>query len=218
METPEGSVYQNADFITGIIESSEELEVKSVHIREPYEWQLELEKETEKFDISFWFKQKVYYNINEGAMTLEEAIDDARQSVKTEMVLYQYALKEGYGLTEQEKQEALQKEIDQAKRAENYNEIKEQYLAQGLRFEESLEKQKESIAMSRAADRLYNAKYEEFRHGKDKIGNTVCETVTEYWNAFLMEEMWPQMENYDLGEFETQLDAAEEQIKNNLEM
>ena len=218
METPEGSVYQNADFITDVFESSEELEVQSVHIREPYEWQLELEKETEKYDISFSFKLKVYYNINERAMTLEEAIDDARQSVKTEMVLYQYALKEGYGLTEQEKQEALQKEIDQAKRAENYNEIKEQYLAQGLSFEESLEKQKESIAMSRAADRLYNAKYEEFRHGKDKIGNTVCETVTEYWNAFLMEEMWPQMENYDLGEFETQLDAAEEQIKNNLEM
>ena len=218
LETPEGIVYQNADFITDVFESSKELEVQSVHIREPYEWQLELEKETEKYDISFSFKLKVYYNINERAMTLEEAINDARQSIKTDMVLYQYALKEGYGLTEQEKQQALQEEIEQAKRAENYNEINEQYLAQGLTLEDSLKKQKESIAMSRATDRLYNAKYEEFRHGKDKIGNTVCETVTEYWNAFLMEEMWPQMENYDLGEFETQLDAAEEQIKNNLEM
>ena len=214
LETPEGIVYQNADFITDVFESSEELEVQSVHIREPYEWQLELEKETEKYDISFSFKLKVYYNINERAMTLEEAINDARQSIKTDMVLYQYALKEGYGLTEQEKQQALQEEIEQAKRAENYNEINEQYLAQGLTLEDSLKKQKESIAMSRATDRLYNAKYEEFRHGKDKIGNTVCETVTEYWNAFLMEELWPQMENYDFGELQKQLDITEESLKN----
>ena len=214
LETPEGIVYQNADFITDVFESSEELEVQSVHIREPYEWQLELEKETEKYDISFSFKLKVYYNINERAMTLEEAINDARQSIKTDIVLYQYALKEGYGLTEQEKQQALQEEIEQAKRAENYNEINEQYLAQGLTLEDSLKKQKESIAMSRATDRLYNAKYEEFRHGKDKIGNTVCETVTEYWNAFLMEELWPQMENYDFGELQKQLDITEESLKN----
>ena len=214
LETPEGIVYQNADFITDVFESSKELEVQSVHIREPYEWQLELEKETEKYDISFSFKLKVYYNINERAMTLEEAINDARQSIKTDMVLYQYALKEGYGLTEQEKQQALQEEIEQAKRAENYNEINEQYLAQGLTLEDSLKKQKESIAMSRATDRLYNAKYEEFRHGKDKIGNTVCETVTEYWNAFLMEELWPQMENYDFGELQKQLDITEESLKN----
>ena len=214
LETPEGIVYQNADFITDVFESSKELEVQSVHIREPYEWQLELEKETEKYDTSFSFKLKVYYNINERAMTLEEAINDARQSIKTDIVLYQYALKEGYGLTEQEKQQALQEEIEQAKRAENYNEINEQYLAQGLTLEDSLKKQKESIAMSRATDRLYNAKYEEFRHGKDKIGNTVCETVTEYWNAFLMEELWPQMENYDFGELQKQLDITEESLKN----
>ena len=214
LETPEGIVYQNADFITDVFESSEELEVQSVHIREPYEWQLELEKETEKYDISFSFKLKVYYNINERAMTLEEAINDARQSIKTDIVLYQYALKEGYGLTEQEKQQALQEEIEQAKRAENYNEINEQYLAQGLTLEDSLKKQKESIAMSRATDKLYNAKYEEFRHGEDRIGDTVCENVTEYWNAFLMEELWPQMENYDFGELQKQLDITEESLKN----
>ena len=33
--------------ITGIIESTEGLEINSVHIRESYEWQLELEKEAQ---------------------------------------------------------------------------------------------------------------------------------------------------------------------------
>lgn len=39
--------HQNADFVTGVIESTEGLEINSVHIREPYEWQLELEKEAQ---------------------------------------------------------------------------------------------------------------------------------------------------------------------------
>ncbi|MDE7206819.1 MAG: hypothetical protein K2N90_06635, partial [Lachnospiraceae bacterium] len=212
LETPDGGQYKNADFITDYIERVDITESKTTFVQKPAVWQLELEKETEVFDTAFFFKELVYYNVNERGMAKEEAINDARKSMQTDRTLYQYALENGYGLTRQEMQLLLQEEIAQAKLAENYEEVSALYREQGLILEAYLENREEKLAVSKTIGNLYNAKYEEFRHGKDTIKGQICENVTEYWNAFLLEEVQPQMAEYDFSEFQKELDAAEDAI------
>ena len=213
LETPDGNQYKNADFITDYIERVDVTETKTVQIQRPFAWQLELEKETEVFDTAFFLKELVYYNLNERGMTKEDAIADARKSMQSDQVLYQYAIDNGYGLTEQETQQLLLAEIAEARLADNYDEIDTLYQEQGLNYETCLEKRKEKIAMSKTIRNLYNAKYEAFRHGNDTVGEHVCENVTEYWNAFVLEEVQPQMADYDFSEFQKELDAAESDIQ-----
>lgn len=213
LETLDGNQYRNADFITDYIEHVDVTNTKTVYIQMPVAWQLELEKKTEVFDTAFFFRELVYYNINERGMTREDALVDARKSMQTNRILYQYALENDYGFTEQEMQQLLDDEIAHAKLSDNYDEIVTLYQEQGLDYETILKKRKEKIVMSKTIQKLYNAKYEEFRHGNDKIGEQVCDNLTDYWNAFVLEEVQPQMAEYDFSEFQKELDTAENDIE-----
>ena len=42
--------------------------------------------------------------------------------------------------------------------------------------------------------KLYNAAYEEFRHGNDRIGERTCEDFNEYWTYFLLDVVYPATE------------------------
>ena len=213
LETLDGNLYRNADFITDYIDHVDVTNTKTVHIQMPVAWQLELEKKTEVFDTAFFFRELVYYNINERGMTREDALADARKSMQTNRILYQYALENDYGFTEQEMQQLLDDEIAHAKLSDNYDELVTLYQEQGLDYETILKKRKEKIVMSKTIQKLYNAKYEEFRHGNDKIGEQVCDNLTDYWNAFVLEEVQPQMAEYDFSEFQKELDTAENDIE-----
>ncbi|MBO5032999.1 hypothetical protein J6K35_04600 [bacterium] len=213
VEMPDGKQYANADFITEYIDHTDVTGSGAVYLQEPYVWQLELEKEAEVFDTAYFFKEQVYYNMKECNMNQNDAIDAARESMLSDMTLYQYALKNGYGLSEEEQQAALKEEITLLQSAENYEQIAALYEQYGLSLEASVNKRKDSIVMSNTVSKLYNAKYEAFRHGDDMIGDVICKDLTEYWNTFIAEELYPEMADYDFSEFLKQLDFAEEKMK-----
>lgn len=45
------------------------------------------------------------------------------------------------------------------------------------------------------------------------IGDMICKDLTEYWNTFVLEELQPDMADYNFDEFLKQLDLAEEKMK-----
>ena len=57
--------------------------------------------------------------------------------------------------------------------------------------------------------KLYNAAYEEFRHGNDRIGERTCEDFNEYWTYFLLDVVYPATETYNEETFQSMLDEGD---------
>lgn len=56
---------------------------------------------------------------------------------------------------------------------------------------------------------LYTIKAYEFSHGTNVVGECVCENIDDYWNHFLLDEVYPEASEYDLSAYENKLDEAE---------
>lgn len=215
MQTADGQVYENAGFATdyfGIKKASTtnggggritiDQEVLSKEI-------LELGKQFEEFDLRYNFAREVRQSIGYGE-SADEAISYTREKLTEQMRLYQYAVNAGYAVSEEKLTCWIESIIESAESAVNYDEAEEYFGEAGTTMREIIEKSRENCRITETISNMRSAKREEFKNGQDEINGKTYESLTDYWNGFMMDVVLPEAESYDMSSFLEELDEAEE--------
>lgn len=219
MEDPDGAIWANADFIEmNDVTAYHPLYGPSTYTMKPNERLgeiLALAKEMDVLDERYHFTVNVWERMGYG-LTEEEAISGTREKPLSDMRIYQYAVKHGMEISEEKLKELKELKELQDKTMEDYftdasnsEEMNQYYTDAGITREELNQKDKDFYKIKLTIEQMWNAKYEEFRHGNDKIGAYECENAEEYWSRFILEEVLSEAQAYDLSEYEKKLDEAE---------
>lgn len=220
METSDGEIYENAGFIVDCfgIKDVSTMDVStmdgsggtiSLDWIESSKDILELGTQFDSFDLRYNFARDVRSSIGSGSIE-DQAISFIRERWINEMKIYQYAVNEGYGISEEELTKRIERDINILESAANYEEAEKYYEEAGTTIRETLEKDRESYRISETINDMYSAKYEQFKNGQDEIAGKVYDDMRDYLNAFYMDIVFPEAENYDMSSFLQELDEAEE--------
>lgn len=142
--------------------------------------------------------------------TQEEALQAAREELAWRMQQYRYAVQEGYALTEEELDERMAERDAMIMAAPNFSDLEAAFAECGSSYEEYQQAVREEYRITCTIEKLYDAVYEEFRHGNDRIGDTVCGDVAEYWSCYLAGIVYPATEDWKETTLVPMLDEAEE--------
>lgn len=142
--------------------------------------------------------------------TEEEALQAAREELAWRMQQYSYAVQEGYALTEEELDERITEKDAMITSAPNFSDLEAAFEECGSSYEEYQQAVREEYRITCTIEKLYDAVYEEFRHGNDRIGDTVCGDVAEYWSCYLAGIVYPGTEDWKETTLVPMLDEAEE--------
>lgn len=142
--------------------------------------------------------------------TQEEALQAAREELAWRMQRYRYAVQEGYALTEEELDERMAERDAMIMAAPNFSDLEAAFAECGSSYEEYQQAVREEYRITCTIEKLYDAVYEEFRHGNDRIGDTVCGDVAEYWSCYLAGIVYPGTEDWKETTLVPMLDEAEE--------
>lgn len=142
--------------------------------------------------------------------TEEEALQAAREELAWRMQRYSYAVQEGYTLTEEELNERIAERDAMITAAPNFSDLEAAFAECGSSYEEYQQAVREEYRITCTIEKLYDAVYEEFRHGNDRIGDTVCGDVAEYWSCYLAGIVYPATEDWKETTLVPMLDEAEE--------
>lgn len=141
--------------------------------------------------------------------TEEEALQAAEEELAQRLQRYSYAVQMGYGLTEEELDARIAERDAMIKSAPNFSELEAAYEAAGTTWEEYGRAQREADRIAFTEERLYQAAYEEFRHGNDRIGNYECGDVEEYWRRYLQDVVYPETKDWRESTLMPLLEEAE---------
>ncbi|MDO4616077.1 MAG: hypothetical protein Q4B03_01310 [Lachnospiraceae bacterium] len=197
MERTDGTVYKDAGFIKEYIGGDAILSrnVETIGIISSLDEEiLSYEPLFDDHDLPYHFYVDVQYRIKDGE-TEENAIAKAKETLKYNLILYNYAKNAGYTCSK----ESVDHTIEQWKKS----------LGEGDDIARYLSKSRDTIEAYYIIGGLELANTESFREGNDEIAGKVCDTVQEYWSQFLMEVVYPGATEEELSEIEAQLDAAE---------
>lgn len=142
--------------------------------------------------------------------TQEEALQAAREELAWRMQRYRYAVQEGYALTEEELDERMAERDAMIMAAPNFSDLEAAFAECGSSYEGYQQAVREEYRITCTIEKLYDAVYEEFRHGNDRIGDTVCGDVAEYWSCYLAGIVYPVTEDWKETTLVPMLDEAEE--------
>lgn len=142
--------------------------------------------------------------------TQEEALQAAREELAWRMQRYRYAVQEGYALPEEELDERIAERDAMIMAAPNFSDLEAAFAECGSSYEEYQQAVREEYRITCTIEKLYDAVYEEFRHGNDRIGDTVCGDVAEYWSCYLAGIVYPVTEDWKETTLVPMLDEAEE--------
>lgn len=142
--------------------------------------------------------------------TQEEALQAAREELAWRMQQYRYAVQEGYALTEEELDERMAERDAMIMAAPNFSDLEAAFAECGSSYEEYQQAVREEYRITCTIEKLYDAVYEEFRHGNDRIGDTVCGDVAEYWSCYLAGIVYPATEDWKETTLVPMLEEAEE--------
>ena len=142
--------------------------------------------------------------------TEEEALQAAREKLAWRMRRYRYAVQEGYALPEEELDERMAERDAMIMAAPNFSDLEAAFEECGSSYEEYQQAVREEYRITCTIEKLYDAVYEEFRHGIDRIGDTVCGDVAEYWSCYLAGIVYPATEDWKETTLVPMLDEAEE--------
>ena len=142
--------------------------------------------------------------------TQEEALQAAREELAWRMQRYRYAVQEGYALTEEELDERMAERDAMIMAAPNFSDLEAAFAECGSSYEEYQQAVREEYRITCTIEKLYDAVYEEFRHGNDRIGDTVCGDVAEYWSCYLAGIVYPATEDWKESTLMPMLEEAEE--------
>lgn len=223
IETKENEVYQGADFIEDYVGVYEAAAAESD--TEEYRSEIINVENTKKgIELDLWLKEQgipfdnndlralfaaEMLNEEENWETQEAAIKAVRRTLTWKMASYQYALKNGCEVNDEELQKKMDEELKKMKSTSVYSELEAIYEEYGISHEELREYEKERHRLLYTEEKLRNSVYEQFRHGNNQIGETVCEYFDEYFDCFLSEVLLPSEETYINETLEPLLDEAE---------
>ena len=211
LETENGDVYGNADFILDYIEIDFDANAKmEIPVdKDTFKRYLEIGKDFKTYDTNFFFANGVINIIEKTGDTEEEAISETRKSCIDSRKIYEYAKKSGYEVLEKEVEERIIKILEDFNEQEDYPEYEAICKEYGTTMEECLEKSRDYIKEKMIRDKLSSEKYKEFQNGKDKIKDKTYETPKEYWQAFLDEIVYAEISDENIVFYIQELDEAE---------
>lgn len=211
LETENGDVYGNADFILDYVDIDFNADVKmEIRIdKDTFKRYLEIGKDFKTYDMNFSFAIGVVNTMERTGGTEEEAISEARKGFIDSQKVYEYAKKSGYEVTEKEVEERIKKILEDFNEQEDYPEYEAICKEYGTTMEECLEKSRDEIKEKMTRDKLSLEIYKEFQNGKDKIKDKTYETPYEYSRAFLDEIVYTEISDEDIASYIQELDEAE---------
>lgn len=212
LQTEDSAFYGKADFIEEYIDfqeaDSNRTSSAKVEIFPLTESQIEWGKQFETYDVSYCFGNSVLRELENG-LEEEEAIKVTREKLGSLLKRYRYAISHELYQGEEEHERRREEFLESLKEAMNYEEVEEYYQKHQTSREQILEKGKELWEAEMVIEDMTRMIYEKFRHGEDEIHGIVCEDVREYWGNFLMQVVYPEMEEKEGEAIEETLDEAE---------
>lgn len=222
METWDGTVYENADFITEWIpyEESENTEdqpsvITSAEIDEElFGEYLDALKKQELSDLEGEVVHKIAAFRQQGTPS-EKIEEEVRQIFIKRWKLFDYAEKEGFFPTEEEQDQMVEDCIARIKDQPYYAEYDKICKDAGLSFDDIVRKNKDLICELELTNKFYDDRTAEFREGKDISDGHIYENFREYSIAFMEENIYsqePESEEYKarLQELEDAFEKAGE--------
>ena len=218
VETDNGSVYENADFIADFTSLTDfkkppqagEGEYTLGMPPENLKIRLELEKAFDTLGTDFEFVFYTKFLMENTNQSQTEAVNAVRNLLTENMMQNECAKQLGITVSDEEMNKIVEKYISDVSQADyfmqNYNKI---YMDAGISLQESAEKNKEIMRADLVRSRLEQYIRKEFADGNDRVGDHVYENTKDYFRAYLVEIAYPQIEESVLKEFEDQLDSAE---------
>ena len=206
METQDGTVYENADFITEWIpyeepENTEEQPsvITSAEIDEElFVTYLDALKKKELSDLEGEVVYKIAAFRQQG--TLSEKIEDqVRQIFIKRWKLFDYAEKEGFFPTEEEQDQMVEDCIARIKDQSYYAEYDKICKDAGLSFDDIVRRNKDLICELELTNKFYDDRTAEFKEGKDISDGHIYENLREYSVVFMEENIYgtePESEEY----------------------
>lgn len=222
METWDGTVYENADFITEWIpyEEPENTEdqpsvITSAEIDEElFVTYLDALKKQELSDLEGEVVYKIAAFRQQGTPS-EKIEEEVRQIFIKRWKLFDYAEKEGFFPTEEEQDQMVEDCIARIKDQPYYAEYDKICKDAGLSFDDIVRKNKDLICELELTNKFYDDRTAEFREGKDISDGHIYENFREYSIAFMEENIYsqePESEEYKarLQELEDAFEKAGE--------
>ena len=222
METQDGTIYENADFITEWIpyEEPENTEnqprvITSSEIDEElFGAYLDALKDQELSDLEGEVVYKTEAFRQQGVPE-EKIQDQVRQIFIKRWKLFDYAEKEGFFPTEEEQDQMVEDCIAKIKDQPYYAEYDKICKDAGLSFDDIVRKNKDLICELELTNKFYDDRTAEFREGKDISDGHIYENFREYSIAFMEENIYsqePESEEYKarLQELEDAFEKAGE--------
>lgn len=206
METQDGTVYENADFITEWIpyEEPENTEdqpsvITSAEIDEElFGEYLDALKKQELSDLDGEVVYKTAAFRQQGTPS-EKIEEEVRQIFIKRWKLFDYAEKEGFFPTEEEQDQIVEDCIARIKDQPYYAEYDKICKDAGLSFDDIVRKNKDLICELELTYKFYNDRAAEFKEGKDISDGHIYENLREYSVAFMEENIYgtePESEEY----------------------
>ena len=223
VETEDGAVYQNAEFITEYIEGSPWIENPGTAtgtgieindpdgLREMIRLRLNLEEMGLFYSTTDLRAAFALEMLEQRSLFADEetALEMARTELAADLERYQYAVEHGYDLSEEELDARIAEWNDMLTASPDFGELETCYAGQGTTFEAMRGAQRESDRVRFVNQNLYDEVCKTFRRGNDRIGERVCENTEEYWLYYQLDVIAPAMEDYSEGTLTPLLDEAE---------
>ena len=211
LETENGDVYGNADFILDYVDIDFNIDVKrEIRIdKDVLKRTLEIGKDFKTYDTKFSFVSGVVNTMEKTGDTEEEAISKVRKSSIENQKIYEYAKKSGYEVSEKEVEERIKRILKDFNEQKDYPEYEAICREYGTTMEECLEKSRDYIKEKMTRDKLSLETYKDFQNGKDKIKDKTYETPYEYSRAILDEVVYTEISDEDISSYIQELDEAE---------
>lgn len=217
METKNGELYEDANFIeeylTGDWGWHPAPKGLAAGMNVPQEATVRYALDTE-YDVRYWLYSEITESMTEG-LAEEAAITKAKETILREYRLYQYAVENGYQISDEEYEEILEERIAEAKQQENYMAAEQVCEKLGTTQESNIRKSSEWIwRMEDTIDYMQFCFYNEFREGNDTVDGVEYNSAGDYRNASMNYLILSVIDTIDISDFERELDAAEQYYRN----
>lgn len=141
--------------------------------------------------------------------TEEAAVAAARDFLTKKMAQYEYAVRKGYTLSDEELEERIQKEDAMLKEASGFSELEQCFAQFGTTYDEYQQDRKEYRKVQFTIERLYEEIRDEFSLGNIWVGDRQAKDMNEYWMYYLQDIVFPETENYTNETLNPLLEEAE---------
>lgn len=178
-------VFKGANFIKEYIQRENISEVDKVSVEIPSNALLEHESKSDIFDETFFYEEMSIYYEDIYKINKQEADKLAENYIKEIKGLYEYAINNGYELSQDEKIMLVNQQKEEIESAVNYGEVVDAYAKYGLDISSSINNRQEHIEKMGTIEKMRKEKYREFCFGNDSLDGVVYQNFEDYWSKFV---------------------------------